>query len=279
MVANTRAWKKKRHIFLKLKNRCLCLLPLSGDKGRWWAGLRGSKGGCRVPGYQTTVEPVCARPFSSRVTSDVSKNGCWQRTGIWANWIYYKAKEGGRTRGRAWLVRTGLGIHSRALKWAWRAFQSTSSRERRNNAIVMWPCRVPASLWRAPPTWRRGHGRLWSLTYEGGTCPSRQKSACWKMPQGENIHIDHVLRSDLFNLTRTRCRTPPHDSLAGGGRNVMNGAPSFRPFTRVKIPTRFGSKILAPYRNESFIRSFTRLLVQTGVRPLTPYQHYLGWWM
>lgn len=103
--------------------------------------------------------------------------------------------------------------------------------------VVLQSARQPL---KSPPTWQRGHGRLWRLTCEGGTCASRHKSACWKMPPGESIHIDHVLRSDLFNLTRTRCRMPPHSSLAGGGRNVMNGAPRFRPFTPVKIPTRFG---------------------------------------
>lgn len=33
--------------------------------------------------------------LSSQITADASKNGCWQRTGNWANWIYRTANEGG----------------------------------------------------------------------------------------------------------------------------------------------------------------------------------------
>lgn len=101
-----------------------------------------------------TFEPVPGRACSSRITADVPKNGCWQRTGIWANWIYCTAEEGGGVRG--WL---GLGLDQYALqniaarvKSISKRRESTSSREKGNTVIVAGPCRQPAfEEFRHPP--------------------------------------------------------------------------------------------------------------------------------
>lgn len=54
-------------------------------------------------------------------------------------------REGARGAVRGWL---GLGLDAlQSVEVSMKSiFQSTSSRERRNNVIVMWPCRVPAGI-------------------------------------------------------------------------------------------------------------------------------------
>lgn len=98
----------------------------------------------QVPLYRTTTE---RRAFSLQITTDVSKNGCWQRTRIWANWIYRTAKGRvgeGCTRGR----RGWLGLDYYALqkvevrrKSISKCWECTSSGEGRNYLTVRGPCR------------------------------------------------------------------------------------------------------------------------------------------